>query len=88
MTKDYKTMIGLNDDGMIDVKLTEDELESLLDVLDFSYSAAKVLAAQEIVKGTSLAAQRMQRISSASKTLHKIFIENLDIGQPDNDELN
>ncbi len=88
MTKDYNKIAGLNDDGTIDIQLTESELESLLDILDFSYSAAKVLAEQEIVRGSTLAAKRMQRLSVAAHTLHKLVIENLDIGQPDNDEIN
>ena len=72
-----------NSDDLVNLQLTSSELEVLLDIFEFTNSAARLLASQEVVKGSMPAARRMERLSKYAATLHKTVVEHIVIGEPE-----
>lgn len=69
-------------DGYIDLQLTPDETKELMAILNFSVTASRLLADQEMVKGTYKGAAQMNRITHNAQKLLEIVTVNAQIGNP------
>lgn len=87
--KHLKSLIKTKtNDGTIDVKLHMGDITALMECLDFAHRAAKVLSEAELKKGTQSGLRKMVRIQRDSIELANILANHLDIGQPENDDIN
>jgi len=69
----------------ISVNLFTDDINILLDTLNFAQRASAVLAHEEMKKGSVLGAKKMQQVTENCVVLFKIFYAHLEIGEPDHD---
>ena len=76
------------EDGYLEVQLSQEEVTILMEVLNFSIMSAKMLAEQELVKGTYQGSNRMNAIAHQASKLLDIIIATAQIGSIDGDLAN
>ena len=87
--KHFKSLIkNIKDDNTIDVNLHAGEIKAIIDCLTFAYTAARVLSEVELKKGSTLGMREMSRIQRDAKELSLILAKHMDIGQPDQKDIN
>jgi molybdenum cofactor biosynthesis enzyme len=73
--------------GIVNLQLSQLEVDVLLGLLRFSRQTADFLYQQEVSKGTAVGTAKMQQIMSDSKELIDIISMSIDIGEPPSDEI-
>ena len=87
--KHFKSLINnVNDDGTINIRLHMGEISAIMECLGFATLAAKVLGEAELKKGTTSGMRKMARIARDSQELAYLLSQHLDIGEPENSDIN
>ena len=69
--------------NVIDIKLTNIDIQDLLEVLQFASKAAVILAQTEMQKGAGItAAARMNRLARNAQEFSIVVAQHMDIGEP------
>lgn len=74
--------------GSLDIQLTPDEVVELIAILQFSITTSKVMADQEMVRGTYKGSAKMNRFAHNASKILDIIITTAKIGEPENDSMN
>ena len=74
----------MNNNIVIDVALTEDEILVILDILSFAQKAANVYAQAEVKLGNNdvKTVQQLKTLKENTVKMYEIMYSHLDIGQP------
>lgn len=75
-------MMDAVSEGYIDLQLSVNETRELISILNFTITSSKLLADQEMVKGTYKGATQMNRFAHNANKLLEIVIANAQIGNP------
>jgi hypothetical protein len=67
------------------IKILEEDLRVLLDVLRFAQQASDLFAREEIKKGTIVGAQKMRKVCDDSLEMFRILYPHLDFEDPTDD---
>lgn len=86
MTQKNKMAPGVKD-GVVTLKLSEVEVDALLDVLIFARGTANLIIANEEKTGAPIS-KKILRYHNDAKELMKIILMDLEIGTPSPGEIN
>lgn len=81
-------MSDYDDPKVCSLQLLEEDVKTLIDLLNFTKQAANMLAAQETQKGgTIVGAVRYDRMSRDARDLSALLIKHVDMGEPSDGQI-